>query len=129
MRKSGLVDNPLAEEREIALEQASDAFMAWAFRQADAGNLDPIIRFVVKVDGDAETARSAILDTIKEMQAVPTGSPSGPMGRPPMPGDPALMGKSLDAGGVPGQAAAQPRVSPELAAMMPRQMMGAGGGG
>lgn len=119
MRKSGLVDNPLNEEREQALESVASGFMAFAMAQANAGNLDPIIKFVEKVDGDEVTARAAIIDTIKSMFAVPAqGGPAG-QGGGPNAGAALQQARSLEAGGIPGNAAGQPSMGPELASLLP----------
>jgi hypothetical protein len=121
MRKSGLVDNPLAEEREMALEQTADAFMAFAFAQADQGNLDPIVKFVTKIDGDDTTTRAAILDTIKEMFAKPAdGSAPGGGGGDPNAGSAITQERSLEQGGIPGNAEGQPpSIGGSVAGLLP----------
>jgi len=120
MRKSGLVDNPLTEETEIALEQAADSFGLFAQQQAAAGNLDPWIRFANKVDSDKMTARAAAFETIKETTATPTEGPGAkPGGGMP---DAQMMMNSQEAEGIPGQAAGQPDAQgmADLMSAMPR---------
>jgi hypothetical protein len=121
MRKSGLVDNPLTEETEIALETISDAMLAFAFRQADQGNLDPAIKLAERIDSDKQTVRQASLDTIREMFAVPEGAAAGQGGIPGQgnPGAAISQMRSLGQGGIPGQAAELPQIPPGLLAMLP----------
>jgi hypothetical protein len=123
MRKSGMVDNPLTEETEIALEVISDSMLAFAFKQADQGNLDPVIKLAQRIDDDKQTVRQAALDVIRETYAVPEGGAQPGAGGMPGGGDPAaamLQQRSLEQGGVPGQAAEMPQVSPQLLAMLPK---------
>lgn len=117
MRKSGLVDNPLAEEREIALENVADAFQALMFQQASAGNPEPLMKFAKAIDGDQTTARSAAMSVIKELFTVPEGGSGGGQ----LPGAPGAAEQmtSLEQGGIPGQAQGLPQVGAELAAMLP----------
>ena len=121
MRKSGLVDNPLTEETEIALEQAADSFGLFAQQQAAAGNLDPWIRFANKVDSDKMTARAAAFETIKETTATPTEGPNAKPGGQP---DTLQMLASQGAEGIPGQAAGQPSAEgmAQLMGAMPRSV-------
>lgn len=121
MRKSGLVPNPLAEEREMALEQVADAFQAFIYQQANAGNLDPLMRYTAAIDKDDTTPRAAALKVIQEMLAVPTEGPAaaGAAGG----GNPVeaiLQNRSLEQGGIPGNAAAgPPAIGPSLAGLLP----------
>lgn len=120
MRKSGLVDNPLAEEREIALENVTDAFQALMFAQASSGNPDPLIRFAKAIDGDQTTARQAAMSVIKELFTVPEGGGGGAPGGPGGGGPDAMMQmQSLQQGGIPGQAEGLPPVGAALAGMLP----------
>jgi len=118
MRKSGLVDNPLSEEREIALENVTDAFQALMFNQAAAGNPEPLTRFAREIDGDQTTSRAAAMKVIKDLYTVPEG---GKQGAPP--GGPGAIEqiRSLEQGGIPGQAAGLPQVGGPLATMLPAQ--------
>ena len=124
MRKSGLVDNPLTEETEIALENATDAFMAFAYQQAaEGGNAEPLRAFVTKIDGDKVTVRSAALETIKEMQPpTPLGGMPQQGGAPGM--DTMQMMASQNAEGIPGQAAGQPSAEgmAQLMGSMPKRL-------
>lgn len=83
MRKSGVVDNVLAEEREMALESITQAFGQFLFMQAgQGGNMDPLRQFADLIDADTETARSAVMKVIAAMSAVPTGPGAGGPGGP-----------------------------------------------
>jgi hypothetical protein len=127
MQGSGLIDNVLQEEREFALDQVADGFFAFAATQANAGNLDPLLKFVERIDDDEETARAAILETIKEMFAVPTEGPGAQGGPPGSPADALLQARSLEAGGQPGLARGLPEVprpGPGLQRALPNQTGG-----
>jgi len=123
MRLSGAVDNPLQEEREQALEQRDMAFMSFVMQQAQAGNMEPLRRFSELVDGDTETARSAISKVIAEMFAVPTEGPAAGMpgmGGTGNPGDVVEAARSLASGGIPGNAEGQrPLIGGDLAGLLP----------
>src|SRR3990167_3290778 len=82
MRLSGLVDNPLNEEREIKLEEITGMLSTFAFAQANSGNIDPAVRYAARIDSDKQTVRQAALDTIADMKAVPStaGPPESPAG-------------------------------------------------
>lgn len=122
MRQTGVVDNVLGEERDMALEQVQAAFQAFMFQQAQAGNMDPLRRYAALVDGDKETTRSATLKVIAEMfppvPAGPAGIPQGGLGDP---GAAVMAERSLDAGGIPGNAEGlpPPSVGPGLASLLP----------
>ena len=123
MRQTGLVDNVLAEEREMALEQVQAAFQGFMFQQAQAGNMEPLRMFSELVDGDKETARSATLKVIAEMfPPVPTEGPGGmPGGMPGDAGASIMAERSLEQGGIPGNAEGlpEPSIGPELSRLLP----------
>ena len=118
MRKSGLVDNPLSEEREMALEQVTDAFQALMFQQASSGNPDPLMRFAREIDGDQTSARAAAMKVIKELYTVPEKGQPGQPGMP-NPSQVTQMVSSLEQGGIPGQAEHLPELSGALASILP----------
>ena len=123
MQKSGLVDNAIHEEGEIFLEELSAGFLAFAMQQAESGNVQPLMKAADAVDGDKTTAREAILQAIREVYAIPAGG-SGQPGPAPGMGDPMLQAASLDAGGIPGEAAGlpptgMPGIGPELQKALP----------
>jgi len=121
MAKSGLVDNPLREERDIALEQISDAFFAFALQQANTGNVDPLQKIAARIDDDKTTVRAAVMETIAEVYAVPTGAgAAGGAGGSPM--DIVRMARSMSSGGVPGLAAGQPQQPPSIGAGLGRML-------
>lgn len=123
MRKSGMVDNVLAEEREMDLDQVKAAFFALVQQQALQGNADPLFRYSQKVDDD-KSPREAMWETIQEMRLVTPenerqGGTPGP-DRSPL--DAAQRAESaLDAGGIPGRAEGlpPPRVGGALAGLLP----------
>jgi hypothetical protein len=118
MRKSGLVANPLSEERDIALEGVTDAFQALMFQQASAGNPQPLMEFAQAIDGDQTTSRQAAMSVIKKLYTVPEGGTQGQPGSSP---DVLSQIRSLEQGGIPGQAANLPEVSGGLASILPAQ--------
>lgn len=122
MRKSGLVDNPLAEEREIALEQVTDAFQALMFAQASAGNPEPLTRFAREIDGDQTSARAAAMKVIRDLYTVrEQGSATQAQGGGPS--EVVQQMRSLEQGGIPGQAEQLPEVSGALASILPPNLM------
>jgi len=110
MEKSGLVDNPLQEERTIAIENLSKLFYAAILpQQIEAGNIQLIQEFIEAIDDDKMTVNQAVLDAIKKSQ--PTGQPQGPGGVPGGPGAPpdtVREQRSLASGGIPGNAEGLP---------------------
>lgn len=83
MMESGIVSDPLQEEREIMLENVSQAMVGFLFSQAQAGNLAPLQELYKKLDGDTASVRQAVLELLSESQAVPSqgpGNPTGPQG-------------------------------------------------
>lgn len=102
MRETGLVDDPLQEERDILIEDMTAALLGVSVGQASqAGNTTPMQILIEKLDGDEMTVRQAITQLVKEMQTVPEGGAGGQAaGVPgPMEADPMRMMASLGAGG------------------------------
>jgi hypothetical protein len=122
MQKSGLVANAIREEDEIFLETLTEGFAAFAMQQAEAGNVQPMVKAAEKVDDEKMTAREAVLSAIKEIYAIPAGGQGTP-GPDPGPGDPLLQQRSLEAGGIPGNAEGLPQggpgIGPELSKALP----------
>ena len=121
MAKSGLVDNPLREERDIALEQITDAFFAFALQQANQGNVDPLQKIAARIDDDKATVRGAVMETIQEVYAVPAGAGAAGGGGGGSPMDIVRMARSMSSGGVPGLAAGQP-TPPSVGAGLQRML-------
>jgi hypothetical protein len=113
MQKSGMVSNVLQEERDIALEQLTDLFfMGILPQQIEAGNLEALIGFVDLIDADEMTTREAVMETIRtQLQPVQQEMGAGGEGGGG-PADILQMVKSLQAGGIPGQAEGQPAPPP-----------------
>lgn len=119
MRKAGIVDNPLAEEREIALENVADGLQAFMFEQASTGNLEPLLLFAQEVDDDETTARDAAMSVIKKMSGAAPSSSGAPSNAGAAP-DALLQQRSMEQGGIPG-------VAPGLRAMVPGGAVGRAG--
>jgi hypothetical protein len=66
MRKSGLVPNPIAEEKEIALDEMHAAFAGLMAFEAQQGNDAALSRFMELLDSDGETSRTAMVKVMKE---------------------------------------------------------------
>jgi hypothetical protein len=98
MRETGLVQDPLQEERDIMIEDLVVAMQGTVIQQAvEAGNMEPLRILVTKIDGDTMTVRQAVTETIQEMQTAPAGgAPGGPGAAGP---DPLRQVNSLEAGG------------------------------
>lgn len=74
IRKSGVVKNPLAEERQIALEESQLPFVAALQQQAIQGDQTSLLEYIDLVDSDAETPFSAMIKVARrqlERQAAP----------------------------------------------------------
>jgi len=91
------------------------------FQQAAAGNPDPLMRFAREIDGDQTSARSAAMKVIKELYTVPQGGAGAGGGGPGAggPGDIIQQVRSMQQGGIPGQAEQLPQVGGGLRTMLP----------
>jgi len=58
MAKSGLVDNPLREERDIALEQIPTPSSPSPSQAGESGNVDPLQKIAARIDDDKATVRA-----------------------------------------------------------------------
>lgn len=126
MVKSGTVDDPLQEERDVAIERLTDLYITQVLPQrVEAGDVVAIKDFVDRIDRDDNTVRSAVLEAIRELQPMATEGPPGTPGPEPGPGNPAndplLALRSLQSGGIPGQAPGlpQPAVGDALRRALP----------
>jgi hypothetical protein len=120
MTKTGATEDPLQEERDIAIEALTSMFYKLILpQQIEQGNLTALQDFVDKIDDDRETVRSAVLATIKDLQPTPGPVPNQPgEGQ----GDTIQMMRSLASGGIPGNAAGQPTpptIGGDLQAVLP----------
>jgi hypothetical protein len=121
MIKSGLVDDPLAEETDMAIEGLTNQFLQQVIpQQTEQGNLEPMKMFVEKIDNDNMTVRAAVMETIKEMTAAPAEPPPGAAGPEGQPDIMAMM-ESLQSGGSPGAEGlpAPPGIGPGLQGALP----------
>ena len=122
MTKTGATEDPLQEERDIAIEALTSMFYKLILpQQIEQGNLTALKDFVAKIDDDKETVRSAVLETIKDLEPSPGPVPSQPgQGQ----GDAIQMMRSLASGGIPGNAEGQPTpptIGGDLQAVLPPQ--------
>jgi len=109
MQKTGSTEDALQEERDIAIENLTKMFYSVLLpQQIEQGNLGALKDFVERIDDDGETVRSAVLETIKEMEAAAGPVPGQGGGGGQGPGDVIQQMRSLASGGIPGQAAGQP---------------------
>lgn len=110
MEKSGSAQDPLQEERDMAIEALTDLYLAQMLpAQVEAGNLQPIQEFVELIDDDDLTVRAAVLEAIRRMTAEPTDGSGGVNGQGgPGRADIMKMVRSLTSGGIPGNAEGQP---------------------
>ncbi len=121
IEKSGASEDPLQEERDIAIENLTSLFYKAILPQRiEQGDLGALKKFVERIDDDRETVRSAVLQTIKELEdGVPGEIPGQPGGGG---GDPVQMMRSLASGGIPGNAEGlpqPPRIGPDLQQVLP----------
>ena len=77
-------------------------------QQIAQGNLGALKDFVERIDDDKETVRSAVLETIKDLEVAAGPVPGQPGAGGQGPGDVIQQMRSLASGGIPGQAAGQP---------------------
>lgn len=121
MTKAGLSEDPLQEEREIAIEKLTGMWLdVWLPQQIESGNLQLVAEFVDMIDTDDMTVRQAVLDSIKKMQQPKTEAPTGPGGGGG-PADVMKMMASLGAGGIPGRAEGLPPPGGALRQLLPGQ--------
>ncbi len=119
--KTGAVDDPLEEEREIAIESLTQIYLNLILPQRiEQGDLASLKEFVELIDTGKETVRSAVLKTIANL----TEGAAGPLAGEAQAGEPDAiqMMRSLASGGIPGNAAglpAPPTVGPELQRALP----------
>ena len=122
MEKTGAVEDPLQEEREIMIEKLNGLFTDVLLpQQIQSGDIKSLKDFVEKIDDDSMTVRAAVLDTIREAMAPqPQQGLPGAGGPPGAPPDALLAERSLDNGGIPGNAAGlPPQVGPGLQNALP----------
>lgn len=109
MAKSGMVDDALAEETEMAIESMVSQFTSGFLpQQVATGNLEPMLRFIELIDTDKKTAREAMFEVVRSRpQANPADGQPDP-GSPQARADIIRMVRSLGQGGIPGNAEGQP---------------------
>lgn len=130
MEKAGISDDPLAEETDMAIERLTGLFFDFVLPQSiQAGDLGQIRAFVEKIDTDKVTVRQAVLDTIRETETPPAAGPGGAGGPDTTTPDVMRMVRSLDKGGIPGNAEGQPPSQVGLAPAVRRSLAQIGPGG
>lgn len=95
MTETGLVEDVLAEERDMLIENMSTALEGILVSQAMSGNAVPLQLLVDAVDDDSKSIRQAVFEVARKMQLIPA---NGPAGTSPQP-DPLREVASLEAGG------------------------------
>lgn len=130
IEKSGSADDALQEERDMAIEALTDLFLTGILpQQVQGGNLEAMQKFVEKIDDDDLTTRAAVMETIREMRAVAAEGQGGGMDTNKRM-DIMRMARSLNSGGIPGNAEGQPpSQSPGLPGPVRRQLAQAAPGG
>lgn len=107
IERTNASEDPLQEERDIAIENLTKLFYEGVLpQQVQAGDYRGLKQFVDLIDSDEETVRSAVLQTIAQIQPVAGPMPGGPAGGAPP--DVIQMQRSLASGGIPGNAEGQP---------------------
>jgi hypothetical protein len=122
MEKTGLAEDVLHEESEMLLEQIADGFTAMTLQQAMEGaNMQPLLELVDELDGDKTTARASVIAAIRKAFPVQADGLPGTPG-PDADPDALLQSRSLESGGIPGQAEGLPQAPPigeSLSSLLP----------
>ncbi len=109
MEKAGVTEDPLQEERDMAIENLTNLFYQQILPQRiQSGDLTALQNFVRKFDDDDMTVRAAVMETIEEMTEVGPLDGSGQQSPNGQRADILRMARSLDQGGIPGNARGQP---------------------
>jgi hypothetical protein len=124
MEKTNATEDPLQEERDIAIENLTSLFYKVLLpQQIEQGDLGALKKFVERIDSDKETVRTAVMETIRELeQPAPGPIPGQPGGGGQV--DTVQMMRSLASGGQPGNAEGlptPPTIGPELQKMLPNR--------
>lgn len=88
MEQSGLVQNPLAEERDIVLDDARRLFFEMLAQQVAQGDDSAFTEYVNLVDAEGETVRSAMLKVLSQRQQQTAAQPAA---QPPPAVSPELL--------------------------------------
>lgn len=135
MTRSSTVDDPLQEERDIAIEKLITMFFDGVLpQQIQGGDLNGFNLMIQALDDDKLSIRAAALKVAKEMGMIPPADGSGvPRGPAPATPDGGAMAESLMSGGIPGSADGLPVPGADLRRIMPsgvqRQLAQAAPGG
>jgi len=124
MEKTNATEDPLQEERDIAIENLTGLFYKVLLpQQIEQGDLGALKKFVERIDDDRETVRTAVMETIRELEnPAPGPIPGAPGGGGQV--DTIQMMRSLASGGQPGNAEGLPEpptIGPELQKMLPNR--------
>lgn len=108
MNKTGMVENALDEETDIAIEKLVTLFTDVVLpQQVQAGDKAALVAFVDLIDTDKKTVREAVFETIRNTQLAAEqgqGGAASPGGR----ADIMRLMRSMQSGGIPGNAEGQP---------------------
>ena len=129
MEKANITEDPLHEETDMAIEALTGMFLTQLLpQQVQAGDLTALQKFIDKIDTDKMSVRAAVMETIRESTSIAPGDGSepGPNGQR---ADILRMVRSLDRGGIPGNAEGQPPSQVGLAPAVRRGLAQIGPGG
>lgn len=110
MEKTGMVHDVLDEETEMAIAKmvthVTDLVLP---QQIQSGDMTPFVKLWEKIDTDQKSVREAAFEMLKESSIAAAdqqgpADPTSPQGR----ADILRLVRSMEAGGIPGQAAGQP---------------------
>jgi hypothetical protein len=107
MQKAGVGIDVLQEETDMAIERLTLLFTDVLLpQQIQAGDKAALVKFIDLIDTDKKSVREAVIETIRETMIAPAEAPApgSPAGR----ADILKMARSLEFGGIPGQAEGQP---------------------
>ena len=121
MARSSTVEDPLQEERDIALEKLTTLFIDGVLpQQIQSGDLRGFAAMVEAIDNDDMLIRAAAMKVARELGMIPPADGSGVVPGPdPATPDGAAVAASLGAGGIPGSAEGLPVPGRELRRVLP----------
>lgn len=107
MRKSGMIDDVMDEETEIAIEKLTALWFDGVLpQQIQAGDTDALVKFIEKIDTDKKSVREAMFETVREGR-IAAANEAGQFGAGQR-ADIVRMMRSMASGGIPGNAEGQP---------------------
>ena len=121
MTRSSTVDDPLQEERDIALEKLSGIIIDGLLPQMiQSGDLRGLAMMVEKIDSDEMSVREAALAVVRDLGLIPPADGSGVVPGPePQQPDAGQMAAAMAGGGIPGSAEGLPTPNAEMRRLLP----------